>query len=72
MGTTSEAATGNRNRYKPNHSPELVARARLLWDQGKTASEVAWFVGLSREAVCALARRQKFTSRRKITEDVDL
>jgi hypothetical protein len=63
MGTTSDAARGNTNRHRPNHAPDVIDRARALWDEGKTASEVAWFLGITREAVCAIARRNDFPAR---------
>lgn len=63
MGITSERAMGNANRHRPNHAPDVIARARALWDDGKTASEIAWFMGLTTGAITAMARRNDFPSR---------
>lgn len=64
MGTTSDAARGNLNRCKPHHPKALIEQARQLWDgEGYSAKEVAERIGLSRSAVCALARRNDFTER---------
>lgn len=68
MGTTSDKARGNLNRFRPNHPPTVASRLRELWDVGKTASQCAVAlvedgISLSRSAVCAIARRKKFPSR---------
>lgn len=63
MGTTSDKARGNTNRCKPHHPKDLIERARQFWDLGLPASDVAFFVDLSRSAVCAVARRNDFSPR---------
>lgn len=64
MGITSDAARGNTNRYRPHHPKHVIETARRLWDvDGLSASAVGAIVGLSRSAVCALARRNGFVER---------
>jgi hypothetical protein len=59
----SEYLRGNTNRYRPNHKPETIGYARHLWDHDWSASEIAAQIELSRNAICAIARRNDFAER---------
>lgn len=68
MGTTSERARGNTNRCRPHHDKAVIERARRLWDTfGLTATRIGRIVGLSRVAICAIARRNGFAERASLT-----
>lgn len=57
MGTTSEAAEGNRNRHAPDHSKETIDRIRRLWNAGQNSRQIGATVGMTRGAVIAVANR---------------
>ena len=63
MGSTSDAARGNRNRCRPDHEKIVILTARMLWDEGYTAGQIAPAIGLSRSAVCGVAHRNDFPPR---------
>lgn len=58
MGTTREAAEGNRNRRAPDHPKETIDRIRRLWNGGgHDARQIGVIVGMTRGAVIAVANR---------------
>jgi len=45
------------------HSPKTVAAARRHWDRGLSASQIGCRMGVSKDVVCGIARRNGFTQR---------
>src|SRR3954471_13325085 len=49
--------------YYREWSAEDIARARALWDEGLTGTDIARELGCSRNSLIGLAHRNKFTPR---------
>lgn len=63
MGTTSDAASGNRNAAGPRRALDQIERMRRLWNEGVPATEIGRRENVTKGVVIGIAFRNGFTKR---------